>query len=46
MFLTNIGTYIRLQFISLAESIMAAPPPSNAFFLFPPKKTRRIEVDS
>ncbi|KIM73177.1 hypothetical protein PILCRDRAFT_803066 [Piloderma croceum F 1598] len=24
---------------------MAAPPPFNAIFLFPPKKTRRFEVD-
>src|SRR5882762_7328504 len=46
MFLKTIGTYIRLQFLSLAASIMDAPPPSNAFFLFPPKKTRRFEVDS
>ena len=46
MFLKTIGTYIHLQFLSLAESIMAAPPPSNTIFLFPPKKTRRFEVDS
>jgi hypothetical protein len=48
MFLKTVGTYIHLQFLdlSLAESIMAAPPPSNAIFLFPPKKTRRFEVDS
>jgi hypothetical protein len=46
MFLKTIGTYIRLQFLSLAESIMATPPPFNAIFLFPPKKTRRFEVDS
>ena len=43
MFLKTIGTY-SLQFLALAESIMAAP--SNAFFLFPPKMTRRFEVDS
>jgi hypothetical protein len=46
MFLKTIGTYIRLQFLSLSESIMAAAPPFNAIFLFPPKKTRRFEVDS
>src|SRR6266481_3286475 len=46
MFLKTIGTYICLQCLSLAESIMAAPPPSNATFLFPSKKTHRFEVDS
>ena len=48
MFLKGICTYVHLQFLALAESIMSSPPPSDAIFLFlqTPQKTGRFEVDS
>jgi hypothetical protein len=45
MFLKDLRTYVRLQFLALVESLMSSPQPSNAPYLFP-LESRPFDVDN